>query len=396
MIELIVNKSNDTKIIAAVENGKLVEIYEENEQSQKARNEGNIYIGIVKDIVPGMQAAFVDIGKSKNAFLHIKDIIPKVSNETGNKNENFEKININKYIRVGMPIMVQINKDTCGSKGAKATTHIKLSGRFIVLIPNVNFITVSTKIEDTEEKNRLKEIVKEIKEENVGIIIRTSAQGKSKLEIQEELNKIIAKWESIKKKANIIIQNKQSIPCILDKNYKILEKLVIDFMDKDLNKIIVNKENLKNNISDFIAENEKSNIVVEVKKDIFNMYDVQKQYDKLKERKVWLKCGGFITIDKTEALTAIDVNTGKYTGKDAKEDTVFVVNKEATMEIAKQIRLRDIGGIIIVDYIDMNEKNRNSILEIWNKCIKLDRSKVQIIGFTPLNLLEITRKHMWS
>ena len=145
-----------------------------------------------------------------------------------------------------------------------------------------------------------------------------------------------------------------------------------------------------------MAENEKSNIVVEVKKDIFNMYDVQKQYDKLKERKVWIKCGGFITIDKTEALTAIDVNTGKYTGKDAKEDTVFVVNKEATMEIAKQIRLRDIGGIIIVDYIDMNEKNRNSILEIWNKCIKLDRSKVQIIGFTPLNLLEITRKHMWS
>ena len=362
---LVYADEQNNKNIFLVEEGKITENYEENFNKEKI--EGDIYLGKVQKILPGMQAAFVDIGKSKNAFLHIKDIIPKVSNETGNKNENFEKININKYIRVGMPIMVQINKDTCGSKGAKATTHIKLSGRFIVLIPNVNFITVSTKIEDTEEKNRLKEIVKEIKEENVGIIIRTSAQGKSKLEIQEELNKIIAKWESIKKKANIIIQNKQSIPC-----------------------------NLKNNISDFIAENEKSNIVVEVKKDIFNMYDVQKQYDKLKERKVWLKCGGFITIDKTEALTAIDVNTGKYTGKDAKEDTVFVVNKEATMEIAKQIRLRDIGGIIIVDYIDMNEKNRNSILEIWNKCIKLDRSKVQIIGFTPLNLLEITRKHMWS
>ena len=391
---LVYADEQNNKNIFLVEEGKITENYEEDFNKEKL--EGDIYLGKVQKILPGMQAAFVDIGKSKNAFLHIKDIIPKVSNETGNKNENFEKININKYIRVGMPIMVQINKDTCASKGAKATTHIKLSGRFIVLIPNVNFITVSTKIEDTEEKNRLKEIVKEIKEENVGIIIRTSAQGKSKLEIQEELNKIIVKWESIKKKANTIIQNKQSIPCILDKNYKILEKLVIDFMDKDLNKIIVNKENLKNNISDFIAENEKSNIVVEVKKDIFNMYDVQKQYDKLKERKVWLKCGGFITIDKTEALTAIDVNTGKYTGKDAKEDTVFVVNKEATMEIAKQIRLRDIGGIIIVDYIDMNEKNRNSILEIWNKCIKLDRSKVQIIGFTPLNLLEITRKHMWS
>ena len=391
---LVYADEQNNKNIFLVEEGKITG--NDEEIFNKEKLEGDIYLGKVQKILPGMQAAFVDIGKSKNAFLHIKDIIPKVSNETGNKNENFEKININKYIRVGMPIMVQINKDTCGSKGAKATTHIKLSGRFIVLIPNVNFITVSTKIEDTEEKNRLKEIVKEIKEENVGIIIRTSAQGKSKLEIQEELNKIIVKWESIKKKANTIIQNKQSIPCILDKNYKILEKLVIDFMDKDLNKIIVNKENLKNNISDFIAENEKSNIVVEVKKDIFNMYDVQKQYDKLKERKVWLKCGGFITIDKTEALTAIDVNTGKYTGKDAKEDTVFVVNKEATMEIAKQIRLRDIGGIIIVDYIDMNEKNRNSILEIWNKCIKLDRSKVQIIGFTPLNLLEITRKHMWS
>ena len=350
--------------------------------------------GKVQKILPGMQAAFVDIGKNKNVFLHIKDILPKQSNETGNKNENFENVNIKDCIRTGMSILVQIQKDKCQSKGAKATTHIKLSGRFVVLIPNVDFVTVSCKIEDEKEIKRLKEIVKNKKKENVGIIIRTSAVSKSEQEILQDMEKIMNRWKKIYNKFKKIEIENNEVPCILYKNYNVLEKLILDVIDKNIEKIVVNSDELKENTMKILRENEDPFIKVEVKKDYIN--EIVKQLDKLKERKVWLKCGGFITIDKTEALTAIDVNTGKYIGKDDKENTIFQVNKQATFEIAKQIRLRDIGGIIIIDYIDMNEENRENIINIWNECLKYDRSKVQIVGFTPLNLLEITRKHMWS
>lgn len=352
--------------------------------------------GKVQKILPGMQAAFVDIGKSKNVFLHIKDILPKRSNETGNKNEDFENINIKDYVRVGMKVLVQIQKDKCQSKGAKATTHIKLSGRFVVLIPNVNFVTVSSKIEDESEIKRLKKIVKNKKKENVGIIIRTSAISKSEQEILQDMEKIMNKWEKISSEYNKLKIENYEVPCMLYKNYNVLEKLLLDVIDKNIEKITVNKDNLKEDARKILEENECTSIGIEVKKDTYYINKIIKQLEKIKERKVWLKCGGFITIDKTEAVTAIDVNTGKYTGKNDKENTIFEVNKQATLEIAKQIRLKDIGGIIIIDYIDMNEKSRESLISIWNECIKCDRSKVQIIGFTPLNLLEITRKHMWS
>lgn len=343
-----------------------------------------------------MQAAFVDIGKSKNAFLHIKDILPKKSNETGNKNEDFENINIKDYVRVGMKVLVQIQKDKCQSKGAKATTHIKLSGRFVVLIPNVDFVTVSSKIEDENEIKRLKEIVKNEKKENVGIIIRTSAISKREQEILEDMKKIMNKWEEISSQYKKIEMQNNEVPCILYKNYTVLEKLILDVIDQNIEKVTVNNDELKENTVKILEEINKTSIKVEVKEDTYYINEIIKQLEKSKERKIWLKCGGFVTIDKTEALTAIDVNTGKYTGKDDKENTIFEVNKQATLEIAKQIRLRDIGGIIIIDYIDMNEESRKNIVNLWNECIKHDRSKVQIVGFTPLNLLEITRKHMWS
>ena len=343
-----------------------------------------------------MQAAFVDIGKSKNVFLHIKDIIPKKSNETGNKNENYENINIKDYIKNGMKILVQIQKDKCQSKGAKATTHIKLSGRYSVLIPNVDFITTSSKIEDKNEILRLKEIVKNKKTNNVGIIIRTSAMYKNETEILEDIQNLNKKWEKIYNTYNNIKIEKNEFPTLLYKNYNVLEKLLLDLMDRNIEKITVNNKEIQNYIEKILKENKNSLIKVEIKEKSYFTNEIISKKQKLEERKIWLKCGGFITIDKTEALTAIDVNTGKYIGRDDKNNTVFEVNKQATIEIAKQIRLRDIGGIIIIDYIDMNEENRQKIINLWNECIKKDRSKVQIVGFTPLNLLEITRKHMWS
>ena len=395
MNEIIIYEDmNKNRNISYLENGKIVENYVE--YTDKERIEGNIYAGKVQKILLGMQVAFVDIGKDKNVFLHIKDIIPKKSNETGNKNENFENINIKDYIRIGMKIMVQIQKEECMSKGAKATTHIKLSGRYIVLIPNVNFITTSSKIEDKREILRLKEIVKINKKENFGIIIRTSAINKNKEEILEDIELLYKKWNKICNIYNKLEIEKNCIPILLHKNYNVTEKLLLDLMDKNIEKIIVNSKKIEQNIKKYLEEKNGVNIKIELKENLCQDNEIKKQLKKIEERKIWLKCGGFITIDKTEALTAIDVNTGKYTGKDDKEDTIFKVNKEATIEIAKQIRLRDIGGIIIIDYIDMNEENKKNILNLWNEYIKNDRSKVQIVGFTPLNLLEITRKHMWS
>ncbi|MBS1340780.1 MAG: Rne/Rng family ribonuclease [Clostridia bacterium] len=399
MQEILVNVDKQrNKTIVVVENGRLVEKYQENDGAE--RLEGNIYIGKVQNVLLGMQAAFVDIGKEKNTFIHIRDVMPKASNETGNKNEPLNKYNIKDYIRTEMPILVQVKKDSTSKKGARVSTHMNISGRYIVLMPNSEFITVSKKIEDIKEKNRLLNIVKPIVPKEYGIIIRTSAEGKNETEIKEDLDKLIKKWQNILEKYNNLKKQKTFIPKIIYKNQGIIEKLILDLVDKELTRIIANDETTYAEIEKDIKNMQlDSDIKLELKKGetVLDIYDLETQLEKADNRKVWLKCGGFITIDKTEALTAIDVNSGKYVGTKDLAKTIFTVNKEATVEIAKQVRLRDIGGIIIIDYIDMeNKDDKEKILKELEENLKKDRSKTQVIGFTPLDLLEMTRKHMWS
>ena len=394
MQELLVNTSNDGTKILLVENGKLVEKYEEKPEKEKI--EGNIYLGIVKNVLPGMQSAFVDIGQEKNTFIHIRDIIPKASDETGNKNEKFSKYNIKDYLKQGIPILVQVRKDSTNIKGARISMHLSLPGRFVVLMPSQNFITISQKIDNEEERKRLKKIVKENLPNGYGAIIRTSAVGKSDDEIINDVNKIVSKYKEIEEKFNVEKQNKNLKPQLIYRSESILERMLTDLIDRGLNRIYVDDEKIYGEIFNRLKEENKK-IELMARKDIIKMYDLESQLEQLKNRKIWLKCGGFITIDKTEALTAIDVNSGKYTGKQDLEHTTFTVNKEATIEIAKQLRLRDIGGIIIIDYIDMQEKeNEEKIIELLKENLKKDRSKTQIVGFSKLNLLEMTRKHMWS
>ena len=299
-----------------------------------------------------------------------------------------------------MPILVQIKKDATSKKGARVSTHINLSGRYAVLMPNSNFITISKKIEKETEKNRLLKIVKEIVPQNYGIIIRTSAEEKSEEEIKRDINNLIITWQEIVNKYEKVKKQTTFTPQLIYKNQGIIEKLIIDLIDQDLSKVIVNEEKTYENIKKVLEKIAlETDVKVELKKEknILNIYEIQEQLEKANNRKIWLKCGGFITIDKTEALTAIDVNSGKYVGTKDLEKTIFTVNKEATIEITKQIRLRDIGGIIIIDYIDMeNKEDKAKILEILEENLKKDRSKTQVIGFTPLDLLEMTRKHMWS
>ena len=394
MQELLINVENNRKKILLLENGNLIEQYDE--QPDKERIEGNIYLGIVKDVLPGMQAAFVDIGKEKNTFIHIRDVIKKVSNQTGNKNEDFAKYNIKDYLRVGMPILVQVKKDSTNKKGARISTHLSIPGRFAVIMPDEKFVTLSQKIDSKEERDRLKSIVSKNLPDNFGAIVRTSAENKTENQIAEDITKTVNYYKKIKELFDKA-QDKNNIkPQLIFKSEDIIQKMITDLMDQELYRIITNSDEVYK-IVEKRLKNENKAIKLEKQDNLLKMYNIEKQLEELSKRKIWLKCGGFITIDKTEALTAIDVNSGKYTGKKDLEETIFIVNKEATIEIARQLRLRDIGGIIIIDYIDMkDEKNEKKIIELFEKQLKKDRSKTQIVGFSKLNLLEMTRKHVFS
>lgn len=391
MTELYIQTINNKKEIALVENGKLIEYYEEEDSIE--RKEGNIYIGIVKDIIKGMQSSFVDIGTEKNSFIHLKDILPKVDEK---KQKYDESIDISQVAKQGQKLLVQVKKDSNEKKGARVSTHINLPSKYIVFMPNTDIVTVSQKIEDEKEQQRLIKLVKENLSKGNGAIIRTSAEGKEK-EIIEDIKNIENKWNKITQTS---INPNQNNPQLLYKSEDIVEKILIDLTDKVINEIIVNDKKEYKRIEELKKENkEYTNIKLEIQEgeNLFEKINIEKQIEKSQNRKVWLKCGGFITIDKTEALTAIDVNTGKYTGNKNLEQTVFKVNKEATIEIAKQIRLRDIGGIIIIDYIDMKkQEDREQIEKILREELKKDRTKTQVEGFTNLDLMELTRKHICS
>ena len=394
MKEIIINiDEEDNKTIMLVENGKLIERYIEN--STIKRLEGNIYLGKIQNVLQGMQAAFVDIGEEKNTFIHLKDILPKLDTKTNDTEEIVKKSNIKDIVKVGMPILVQVKRDSTNKKGARVSTHINLPGRFTVYMPDANFITISQKIEDEKERERLIKIVQSNLPQNAGIIVRTSAIGKTEAEIKEDIENLHAKWNEIKTiSKNIQEEN----PKLIYKNSGIIKRILVDLVDQDIERIIVNNNKQYKEINKILSEtNQKIEIILKEQKSILDMYDLENQLEKIDNRKIWLKCGGFITIDKTEALTAIDVNSGKYVGTKDLEQTVYTVNKEASIEIAKQLRLRDIGGIIIIDYIDMKEnEHKQKIVEVLKENLKKDRSKTQIVGFTELNLLEMTRKHMCS
>ena len=390
MKEIIVNYNNQKKDVIVVDDGVVVEKYQELDSNKTI--EGNIYLGKVIDVLPGMQAAFVDIGEEKNAFLHIKDVLPKASDITGNKNEKLSKSKITDFIKVGMPVVVQVKKDRTETKGARVSLDLNIAGRYVALVSNSSFITVSSKIEEKSEVERLKNIIKE-DNCNSGVIIRTAAKnvdsGKIKADI-ENLKHIYSEIE-LKKEKNI---KNNIFPVKLYESGGIINNVILGLIDK-IDRITVNNKEIYDYIINSYVEISEL-VVMDSKPNIIPEY-VMCQIEKFKNRKIWLDCGGFITIDKTEALTAIDVNTGKYIGKESLEQTVLKVNEEASIEIAKQIRARDIGVIIIIDYIDMEEKeHEEKVKRVLAQELKKDRAKTQIIDFTPLHLLEMTRKHLYS
>ena len=388
MQEIIINKTESLKRVMLLEEGKLIEYYEENDTHR--RLEGDIYLGKIRRVLPGMQAAFIDIGRGKNTFIQVKDLMPK---QDQTKEGKIELKNIKEIAKVGMNVIVQVKKDANHQKGARVSTHISIPGEYLVFMPDTDFITISQKIEDEAKKQELKEFVRTILPQGTGAIIRTSALTIDKKIIEKEIKLLKEKWESIKKQA----ENAEEIQ-LLYKSEDIIAKIIKGTLSQKISKISVDSEEDLGVVQETLS-NMQANQHIEVEKveNSLSKYSLETQIEKLSQRKIWLKCGGFITIDKTEALTAIDVNSGKYIGKENQEETVFTVNKEATEEIAKQLRLRDIDGIIIIDYIDMKQdESKEKIIEILKQNIKKDRSKIQILEFTKLNLLEVTRKHMFS
>jgi len=307
MQELIIIDKQNEKQVAYVEDGVLKEYYKE--QDDKKCLEGNIYAGKVVDILPGMQAAFVDIGEEKNAFLHIRDVLPKKSNITGNKQEDLEQYKIKDYIKPNEMILLQLKKDSTQIKGARVSTNIQIPGRFVVILPENDFITISQKIENEEERNRLINIVKKVKKDTkLGFIIRTAAEKKEEKLIKQDIENVMEKLQNIQTQFNIV--KEQNKPVILQKSDTILEKLLLDLSDNKLDKIWVNSKKLQEEVERILnGIQEKLIIPIEYKKELNDKYDIEKQIEKTLNRKIWLKCGGFITIDKTEALTAIDINS---------------------------------------------------------------------------------------
>lgn len=337
-----------------------------------------------------MQAAFVDIGEGKNTFVQVKDLMKK---QDQTKEQKQEVKDIKEVAKIGEYIIVQVKKDANHKKGARVSTHISLPGEYIVFMPDTDFITISQKIDNDTKKQELKEFVQKILPKGAGAIIRTSALNVDNKIIENEINLLINKWKEIKENAQ-----KENEIKLLYKSEGIISKIIKDTISQQIKKITVDDlkdyKLVQNILSKMQVEN---NIKIEKVENSLSKYSLQNQIEKMEQRKIWLKCGGFISIDKTEALTAIDVNSGKYTGKEDQEQTIYTVNKEATEEIAKQLRLRDIDGIIIIDYIDMKkEESKQKIIETLKEATKKDRSKIQILEFTKLNLLEMTRKHMFS
>lgn len=385
MKELVILRDENKRIIALLEDEELVEKYEEDETNKSI--EGNIYVGKVQNVLNGLQSAFVNIGEKRTAFIHAKDILPKIDIT---KEAPAEEKPIAELIKPGDPIIVEVRREAIDKKGPRLSTHISLSSRFIVFMPNATFITVSQKIENKEEKERLKQIVKKYLPENTGAIIRTVAQNQSEENLKEDISNIVEKWNEIRAKSIEKIPQK-----IYDKG-GVLKKTIIDLVDSNLDKIILREDTDLEVLNDILNEIGVT-AKIEIDENILSKYNLEKQIRAVDNKKIYLKSGAFITIDKTEALVAVDVNSGKFIGKNNVEDTVTAVNLEAAREISKQLRLRDISGIVVIDFIDMKEeKNKQAIIEEIKKSSKKDRSKVQIEDFTKLNLMQLTRKHINS
>ena len=390
--EIIVDVSYDEIRAAVLEDKELAEIHIERNHHQGLV--GNIYRGKVCSVLPGMQAAFVDIGFEKNAFLYVGDAVPQkeYSDDELDVYREFNDCNISDLLKVGQEITVQVIKEPVGTKGPRVSTHITLPGRYLVLLPNADYIGISRRIENESERQRLKKIAESIKPNDKGLIVRTVAEGTKEADFVEDIELLTKLWAKIKQS-----ETSGAVPRCIHQDINLIFRAVRDFFTSDIDKFIINDRDEYNKVLelvDLFSPNLKNRVEFFSKDyDMFDYYQIETKIQRALSRKVWLKCGGYLIIDRTEALTVIDVNTGKFVGDQNLEDTVLKTNMEATKEIAKQLRLRDIGGIVVIDFIDMsNAQHQQMIIDALKLALKNDRTKTIVLGMTGLGLVEMTRK----
>ena len=406
--EIVINSTQTETRVAVIENDTVVELYIERKKDRGIV--GNIYRGKVVRVLPGMQAAFVDIGLERAAFLYVTDVHDEYYEfymmEEGNRRKNEETpdeikrversntLPIEDILKEGQEILVQISKEPIGTKGARITSHISLPGRYLVYLPTVDHIGISRRIEDEDERDRLKNLIESIRPDNAGYIIRTVSEGISNSELKSDIKFLSKLWENIQKK-----NQNASAPCLLHNDLNITLRTMRDIFTSEIDRVVIDNKAEFNNAKDFVKTLIPSlkSFVKNYNEDepIFDAYGIEVEIARALARKVWLKSGGYITIEITEALIAIDVNTGKYVGKANLEDTILRTNLEAVKEIAYQLRLRNIGGIIIIDFIDMEkEKNKEKVFQALSEALSKDRTKTNILKISELGLVEMTRKRV--
>ncbi|MHB1127513.1 MAG: Rne/Rng family ribonuclease [Bacillota bacterium] len=389
--EILVQVEEDEITVAILEDRKLVEVYLERSLSQ--RLVGNVYKGKVENVLPGMQAAFVNVGLGKNAFLYIEDaLISKLTAESREASDTNEtSLNIGDILKEGQDIIVQITKEPFGTKGARVTTHVTLPGRYVVLMPTVDYVGISRRIASDPERERLKTLAHSLKTQGMGLIVRTAAEGATAEDLKADIETLGALWKKIRNRSL-----HGPVPNLIHRDLELLQRILRDFFTEDIDRLLLNSRYAYQKALealDVIAPQMKSKVHLMDNQDLLDQYDITSQIQDALRRKVWLKCGGYIVIDHMEALTVIDVNTGKYVGSTNLNDTILKTNLEAAVEIGRQLRLRNIGGIIVIDFIDMDStEHQDLVLKALEEQLKKDRTKTNILGITQLGLLEMTRK----
>jgi ribonuclease G len=415
-IEIVINATREETRVALLENKILTELFIDRKKDRGIV--GNVYKGKVVKVLPGMQAAFVDIGTEKAAFLYVADVATnldeyaRLMEETeGEGKEKLEddpadlssaapssrprrgsSMSIEELLQEGQEIMVQVSKEPLGTKGPRVTSYISLPGRYLVYMPTVNHVGVSRRIEDEDERHRLKEMIQRLRKPGAGYIVRTVSQGITEEEFKQDIEFLDLVWQNILKK-----KEKQPAPLLLHTEFDLIFRTVRDLFTKEVNRLVIDSKQEHERIREFVGTYMSGFLdrvaVWDKEEPIFDHYGLEIEISKAKGRRVWLKSGGYIVIDHTEALTVIDVNTGRYVGKRDLEETILKTNLEAVKEIAYQLRLRNIGGIIIIDFIDMErERNRDKVFNSLVEAVSSDRAKTHILRISDLGLVQMSRE----
>ncbi|MEO7718556.1 MAG: Rne/Rng family ribonuclease [Capsulimonas sp.] len=388
--EIIVNVGHRETRIAVLDEKLLVELHVEREQ----RVVGNLYKAKVDNVLQGMDAAFVEIGLERNAFLYVADILPEDDEEGGGRFRGRDRrdLHIKDLVQRGDQLLVQVVKGPRGTKGSRVSTRVSLPGRFLVLMPEANNLGVSRKIDESKERDRLKKIVQSFREPGFGVIVRTEAEGRGAAELRQDYLMLTETWREVQAKSK-----STQAPALIHQDMGLVYKILRDAFGSDIGRLVIDSPTdyaQAHEIISRISPDLQDRIeLYDGEKPIFEFFKIEDDIERLLRRKVPLKSGGSLIIDQTEALVSIDVNSGKFTGTTGLADTILKTNLEATEEIARQLRLRDLGGMIILDFIDMDSpRDKKTVMDAFVKALKDDRSRTKISSISALGLIEMTRK----